>query len=218
MESFGDAVRRRHVRTLAAFGDSITEGAGGSSPASAWASLLALGLGARLINRGRGGTVLQSTPVRDGRGGSGVSRFRQDLLADDRADCVAILYGYNDARYTGDPARFNVEAFVRDYRIVLGGLLDSGFTRECVCIGSPPYIPDLGLGRGSPGFSGQTRGGFEAYVEAVRSVAAEFGVFYAAVYEAMAREPDGSLASADLVHPNDRGHGLIATAFAAAVR
>ncbi|ODU62548.1 MAG: hypothetical protein ABT13_00810 [Pelagibacterium sp. SCN 68-10] len=141
MADFAETVRSRGARSLAAFGDSITEGVGASSPARGWAALLARGLGVRLVNKGRSGTVLQATPVRDGRGGSGVSRFRVDLLGDDRADGIAILYGYNDARYTADPARFNVAAFARDYRIVLDGLLAAGVERHDLCLGSSSAAP-----------------------------------------------------------------------------
>lgn len=218
MADFAETVRSRGARSLAAFGDSITEGVGASSPARGWAALLARELGVRLVDKGRSGTVLQATPVRDGRGGSGVSRFRADLLGDDRADGIAILYGYNDARYTADPARFNVAAFVRDYRVVLDGLLAAGAERDGLCLGSPPYPPDAGLQLGSAGFTGQSRAGFEAYVDAVRGLARDYGLFYAPVYEAMAACRDGSLASPDVVHPNDAGHALIAATFASARR
>lgn len=218
MDSFAETTSRRRAHSLAVFGDSITEGAGASMPARSWPALLALTLGVPLVNKGLGGTVLQSTPVRDGRGGSGVSRFREDLLGDDRADCIAILYGYNDARYATDPARFNVGAFVRDYRVVLDGLLAAHIERESICLGSPPYLPDAGLQLGSSGFTGQRRAGFEAYVDAVRELAREYSLFYAGVYEAMAARPDGSLASPDIIHPNDAGHQLIAEVFAAATR
>ena len=218
MESFAEAVRRRRDRSLAVFGDSITEGAGASSPERSWATLLTLDLNVRLVNKGLGGTVLQSTPIHDGRGGNGVSRFPDDLLGADRADCIALLYGYNDARYTADPGRFNAAAFVRDYRTVIAGLLAAGFDHDSLCLGSPPYPPDAGLDRGGPGFTGQTRAGFESFVDAVRNLAAEHDLFYAAVYETMAEAPDGALASDDLIHPNDAGHCAIATAFATALQ
>ena len=64
----------------------------------------------------------------------------------------------------------------------------------------------------------QSRDGFERFVEAVRHLARDYGLFYAEVYETMAREPDGTLASDDYVHPNDEGHRVIAAAFAAAVK
>jgi lysophospholipase L1-like esterase len=218
MQTFAETARRNHARTLAVFGDSITEGAGASSTDRSWASLLALTLGARLINRGIGGTVMQSTPIHDGRQGNGVSRFDQDLLGEDRADCIAIFYGYNDARYTADPANFNVASFERAYRIVLDGLLDAGFTHEQLCVGSPSYPPNAALERGGPGFTGQSRLGFERFVYVVRRLADDYGLFYAPVYEAMARETGSSLASEDWVHPNDDGHGVIARAFATATK
>jgi lysophospholipase L1-like esterase len=217
METFAEMARLHRVKTLAVFGDSITVGEGATAPERSWASLLARELGTRLINKGLSGTVLQSTPVQDRRGGNGVERFQADLLGGDRGDCIAILYGYNDARYTADPTHFNVAAFTRDYRLVLDGLHAAGFEPANLCLGSPPYPSNQGLDHGSPGFAGQTRAGFEAYVTAVRGLAAEYGLFYAAVYEAMASQPDGRLASSDITHPNDEGHRAIATAFASAL-
>ncbi len=213
--TFAETCRARGVETLTVFGDSITVGEGASSPEQAWARRLADTIGCRLDNKGISGTVLQSTPLADGRGGSGASRFRRDLLEGRRGDALAILYGYNDARYVADPARFNVTSFVEDYRRMLDGLLDV-MPRDAIAIGSPPCPSDKGLGHGGPGFIGQTRAGFEAYCHAVRELAAEYGVFYAAVYEAMAANIGGALASPDITHPNDQGHAAIAQAFATA--
>jgi lysophospholipase L1-like esterase len=210
--AFVETCIRRDVRTLAAFGDSITVGAGASAAQRSWARRLAARIGARLRNAGISGTVLQATPVHDGRGDNGVSRFRRDLLGVDRADAVAILYGYNDARYTADPRRFNVTAFIRDYRVVLTGLL-ACYPPDAIAIGSPPYPSSRGLEHGGPGFTGQSRPGFEAYCEAVRGLAEEHGIPYAPVYETMALAGDGALASDDITHPNDAGHMAIFEAF-----
>jgi lysophospholipase L1-like esterase len=210
--TFAETCIERGVGTLAVFGDSITVGAGASQPERSWASMLARRLGARLVNKGVSGTVLQATPLRDGRGDSGRARFSRDLLGADKADALAILYGYNDARYTADPRHFNVDAFTRDYRSVLIALLDH-FPREAIAIGSPPYPTERGLMHGGPGFTGQNRGGFEAYRDAVRALAIEHVVAYAAVYETMAAAGDGALASEDLTHPSDAGHLVICEAF-----
>jgi lysophospholipase L1-like esterase len=146
-----------------------------------------------------------------------VGRYRDALLGD-RAEALAILYGYNDGRYTGAPATLNAQAFRRDYAEMLVGLLEGGFTAGSIVIGSPPCPSERGLGVGSAGFTGQTRIGFERYVEAARSLAAEFGVYYAPVYEVMRDYREGVLMSDDVTHPNDAGHAVIGTAFRLAMR
>jgi len=214
--SFGDVLRARGTASLAAFGDSITVGVGVSDPAAAWPWRLAAAAGVPVLrNKGKSGSVLQGSPLAGGRArpGNGVGRYRRDLLGSDRCEAIAILYGYNDARYTAAPETFGLDGFVRDYRRVVAGLLDAGIDPSLLCLGSPPWPTAAGLGRGSPGFTGQTRAGFEAFVAAVRDLAAEFGLAYAPVYEAMQATGGGALASADIVHPGDPGHAVIAGAF-----
>jgi lysophospholipase L1-like esterase len=215
-----------HVRTsgaasLATFGDSITAGMSATAPEFRWPNLLAERLGiATLHNKGISGTVMQHSPMADGKPKpqSGRERYQRDLLGADRAEIVAILYGFNDARYVGAPDTFHHENFVRDYREVLAGLFSAGFARDAICIGSPPHLPDAGFAVGTPGFTGQSREGFQAYVGTVRSLAGEAGTFYAAVNERMAAEGGDGLISEDHVHPNDQGHAKIAEIFAAATR
>jgi len=210
---FGDWFRNTGRRSLVVFGDSITVGEGASVPERSWANLLAAALNADLRNAAISGTTLQSSLLADGRPrpDNGFSRYREALLREP-ADAVAILYGYNDARYTAAPETFNVGAFTRELRTMIEELLGR-YPREGVCLGSPPFIPTIGFTRGSPGFTGQSRAGFEEYVSAVKSVAIEAGCVYAPVYERMSRHPDGALASPDITHPNDLGHSVIAGAF-----
>lgn len=219
--SFAQALRNAGVQSLAVFGDSITVGLNASAPANAWPARLAATANiAVLRNRAMSGTILQGGMMANGvpRPDNGIGRYRDALLGPDRAEALAVLYGYNDARYTGAPASLNVEAFRRDYALMLGGLLDSGIERSLIAIGSPPFPSERGWAIGSAGFTGQTRAGFALYVEASRALAAEFSVYYAPVYEVMSRYPDGALSSDDITHPNDAGHRVIAEAFIAARR
>lgn len=212
--SFGKRCRRTGVETVAMFGDSITAGLAASAPDRAWTALFAAAAGIRAIDRALPGTVLQNSADASGapRPDNGLARCTRDLLVDP-ADAICILYGYNDARYTGAPETFNPAAFERDMRILIGRLLAAGYAPAAIAIGSPPYPCDAGLQVGSSGFTGQSRAGFLAYVAAIGAVAGEFGLAYAPVYERMAERPDGSLASADITHPNNEGHALIARAF-----
>jgi lysophospholipase L1-like esterase len=206
--------------SLATFGDSITEGLTIPEPAARWSNRLAALLGARLYNRGKSGTVLQSSIAAGGtpRPDNGHGRYQRDLLGAQRGDIVAILYGTNDARYIGAPQTFGAEGFVRDYRAVLAGLLAAGYAADHIAIGSPTYLPDAGFAVGSDGFAGQSRDVYQSYVELVRSLARECGLFYAPVNERMTAEGGDALILPDHIHPNAAGHGKIAQIFAAATR
>jgi len=207
------------AKSLAVFGDSISVGLNASTPQRSWAALLGQAAGVAAVqNHAIAGTTLQSAPMANGmpRPDNGAARW-QALIGPQRADALAILYGYNDARYIAAPQSLNVGNFEREYAGLIEGLLAAGF-RDRLVIGSPPYIPHAGLALGSPGFAGQDRAGFERYVHAVRSLAAQYELFYAPVYEAMAAHEDGVLASDDIVHPNDEGHAVISRAFQTARR
>jgi len=216
-----ESLRGRGARSLAVFGDSITVGLNASSEEASWPGILAASAGiVEVRNRAISGTILQGSSMANGapRPDHGRGRYAEALLGEDRADAIAILYGYNDARYIAAPQSINPERFRRDYSQILQGILAAGYDPTSVAIGSPPYIPTMGFGVGSEGFAGQTRSGFEHYVQVVRELAAQFSVFYAPVYERMAAYGDGVLASPDITHPNDAGHRVIAHAFIEAIR
>ena len=217
MTHFADHVLRTEKRSITTFGDSITAGA--SVPeATRWANRLATRLHLSLVNKGISGTVLQGSADATGkpRQDNGFHRFRRDLLGEDRSDCVAILYGTNDARHTGAPSTLNQGGFVRDYRAVLTALIEAGFAPADIVIGSPVHLSDAGFAVGDPEFIGQSRDGYEAYIGSVRSLARDFGTFYAPVHERMTAEGGDALVLPDCVHPNPDGHAVIANAFAAA--
>jgi lysophospholipase L1-like esterase len=221
MTGFAEDARARGARSLAVFGDSITEGMSASAPEHRWPDRLARLLGVSVLyNRGVAGTVMQQSAMADGKPkpNSGRARYERDLLGTERADVIAILYGFNDARYIGAPQTFGHENFVRDFREVLAGLFSGGYAPEAVCLGSPPHIPDAGFAVGTPGFRGQSRARFQAYVATVRQLSSEAGTYYAPVNERMRAEGGDSLVSEDHVHPNDAGHARIAEIFAAATR
>jgi lysophospholipase L1-like esterase len=214
--NFAESLRNRNAQSLTVFGDSITVGLNASAPERSWPTLLAGSVGITVLrNKAISGTVLQQSVLADGkpRPGHGRGRYEADVLGADRSDAIAILYGYNDARYIAAPTTVNPDSFRRDYAAMLEGLLTAGYSAAMIAIGSPPYIATQGFAVGSEGFTGQTRGGFERYVETVRDLVTHFSVFYAPVYEMMAEFGDGALASSDITHPNDAGHQVIAKAF-----
>ena len=212
---FGEHLRSLAISGMRVFGDSITAGFNASQPQLAWPALFAKAVGCFPIrNHAIPGTVLQGSQLADGnpRPDNGIGRFENALLDAPHRDAILILYGYNDARYTAAPDTMNVRNFTRDYAKMLEKLIATGHA-ERLAIGSPPYIPDAGFSIGSTGFTSQTRMGFEGYVEVVRKLARRFSLFYAPVYESMKAHGDGNLASADIIHPSDAGHHVIAGAF-----
>lgn len=219
MTTFADHWRGR-AKSLATFGDSITAGSAASTPDRSWAKLLASGLRADLRNKGISGTVMQRSVMHAGepRPGNGRDRYEADLLGVDRADAIAILYGFNDARYVLSPSTFGHDNFVRDYREVLAGLFGAGYAPDAICLGSPPHIPDVGFSVGTEGFAGQSRLEFQRYVRTVESIARDAGTYYAPVNELMGAQGGDALLSPDHLHPNDAGHAKIAEAFAGAIQ
>ncbi|WP_132898540.1 hypothetical protein [Sphingomonas sp. PP-CC-3A-396] len=201
--------------TIAVGGDSFGTGVG-ASPATTngWAYLLAAALGAALTNSSVPGSVLQRSA--DAGGSARPSNLRDNygtyLLGTNKKLAAFIALGYNDARYVGASGTFNVAQYISDYREIINGLILGGYARAEIYIISPWYITDLGLTTGSTGFAGQSRAGFEAFVPAAASVAAEFGVNYTDAYNplnipAYIADVDGN----DRVHPRNFGHNLIFT-------
>ncbi|WP_105430039.1 SGNH/GDSL hydrolase family protein [Neorhizobium sp. T6_25] len=217
---FAEHLKSLEISGTRVFGDSITAGFNASRAELAWPALFASAVeGFPIRNHAIPGTVLQGSKLVDGkpRSNNGVGRFVQALLDRPHEDAILILYGYNDGRYTAAPETMSVAGFVRDYSRILKALIAAGHGQR-IAIGSPPYIPDVGFSVGSAGFTGQTREGFERYVEAVRELARQFSVFYAPVYERMMEHGDGLLASPDITHPNDAGHRVIFETFRDAAR
>ncbi|WP_245571426.1 SGNH/GDSL hydrolase family protein [Neorhizobium alkalisoli] len=220
MTMYGDHLKSRGISGVRVFGDSITAGFNATQPDLAWPALFAAAVGGLPIrNQAIPGTVLQGSCLADGkpRPDNGIGRFENALLDAPHCDAILILYGYNDARYTAAPDTMNLRNFTGDYANMLERLIEAGHA-ERLAIGSPPYIPDAGFLVGSAGFTGQTRNGFESYVEVVHMLARRFSLFYAPVYETIKACGDGALASADLIHPNDAGHRAIFGAFMEADR
>lgn len=207
------------LSSLAVIGDSITYYTAASTPANGWCALVATALGldssntAKFLNQGIGGTVLQNSNGSGGTplGNNGRDRFVSALLGSNKRDGVFVNYGFNDARYTAAPVTFNVTEYQKDLSQVIAGLIEGGYDRNKILITTPYYITDTGLNTGTTGFTGQTRSGFTAFVDAAKAVAMEYGVWCYDAYAYMLANGAGALISGDNIHPDDYGHPIVAT-------
>lgn len=212
------------VASVVGFGDSITVGTAASDAAHRWLNIVAATLGGTLLNQGISGTVLQNSADSGGsaRANNGRDRYVAALLGANKQEMAIIAYGVNDGRYTGAPATLNVANYKSDYREIVRGLLAAGYAQDRIVIVTPHYITDYGFTQGSAGFTGQTRVGYEAFVQAARELAIELGVFFADSYGAMksaGAEPGlNSEGSMDGIHPGDNFMAVIAAAVLAARR
>lgn len=207
--------------TIAITGDSIGAGANASSTPNRWIEKVAVALGgATVLNQAISGTVLQNSNDSGGNpmANNGRDRFFAALGGINKRNFLFHAYGFNDARYVGAPSTFNVTQYANDYREVMNGLMELGWRPDEIAIAPPYYITDTGLNTGSAGFSGQTRAGFTAFVDAAKAVAAEYNLWLGAPYEAMLANGAGALIDVDNIHPNDAGHQVIATAMLASVK
>lgn len=210
------------LTSAAGFGDSITVGQAASVAANRWLNIvtLAVGGGASPLNQGISGTVLQNSNDSGGfpQTNNGRDRYVTALLGGNKQDGVFISYGFNDARYIAAPATTNVTNYANDLSEVLAGLISGGYAKDKIVVLSPYWISDTGLVTGSAGFSGQSRGGFEAFVTAAQSCAASAGVRYVDVYTPMRDYGGAALIDGDNIHPTDNGHAVIANAVLSVVQ
>ncbi|WP_343639024.1 GDSL-type esterase/lipase family protein [Roseateles sp.] len=195
-------------------GDSIAWGSAAvpDTPELSWVNRAAAHLGVPILNSAVSGTVLQNSP---GSGGTALSQNGLDnvvtrMLGANKREGGIVAYGFNDMRYTGAPATFNVTTFIDCYRKYLNILIEGGYIPSKLLLVSPYYITDSGLASGSAGFQGQSRANVLQFVAAVAQLAAEYGTYYVDMYQFMLANGAATLISADNIHPNATpGHATI---------
>jgi lysophospholipase L1-like esterase len=100
------------TRGIVAFGDSITDGALASAPATAWPAVLAglaqrNGDAAAVVNAGISADELSTDQIgAPGAGASGLKRFLRDVVDRPGATDVVVLFGANDINRGIDPAGY----------------------------------------------------------------------------------------------------------------
>lgn len=197
--------------TIVALGDSITEGAtAGIGKEGDWPMLLGRRLDAAcpgryvVLNEGISGNMLLDA----GRSPSALSRLERDVLSLPGVDYAIVLEGINDIRSGGvnskKPAR-NASDMIAGYRELAARLRAKGIRTIAGTLtpfgGSERYEP----------VSAATRRELNAFIR-------ESGAFDAVIdFDAALRDPDNpeSLPDAitrDHLHPNDKGHAMMAQA------
>lgn len=196
---------------VAAFGDSITEGATATLGAERdWPSVLARRFEATcpgqfvVLNQGISGNKL----LDHGRSHSGLARLDRDILALPQIDYVILLEGINDIRHGGDPAKpgRNAADMVQGYRQLVARLHDHGV--KAVAGTLTPF-------KGSERYdapSSEARRTLNAFIR-------DGGAFDGVVdFDAAVRDPAdpesfrADAARPDMLHPNDEGYRLMAEA------
>ena len=196
---------------VAAFGDSITEGATATLGAERdWPSVLARRFEAScpgrfvVLNQGISGNKL----LDHGRSHSGLARLDRDLLALPQIDYVILLEGINDIRHGGDPAKpgRNAADMIQGYRQLIARLHDHGV--KAVAGTLTPF-------KGSERYDAPSSDARRTLNAFIRDGGAFDGVvdFDAAVRDPA--DPEAFRAEAarpDMLHPNDEGYRLMAEA------
>lgn len=199
------------VATTNVDGDSIGRGVSASPTTNGWAYSQCTTMGSTISNRSVDGTVVSN---QDALANNLRDTFQTDLLGTNLKASAIICRGYNDARR---PASLLSE-FASDYReIVTRCLMSDAYSYQSLILGQPYYITDTGLVTGTTGFTGQTRAGFETYVDTVTTIASEWGLPLIPFYDYLESNSSDRTAwiadvnGNDAIHPTNTGHTLLAT-------
>lgn len=184
------------MTTFAALGDSITVGIGDPLPDGSWrgwAALLAPALGAELHNLATNGAL-----------SSDVEREQLPRALELRPDLAAVVVGVNDTLRSS----FDIGRFGAALAHVVGALSATGATVLTM------RLPDPGLMLRLPRSLARPLGRRIRQVNAVTETLAER---FATAHLEIARHPhahDRRMWSVDRLHPSERGHRLVAHAYA----
>lgn len=210
-----DAAGRIALRTVVAFGDSITDGMGSTvNTDRRWPDYLsrrvvAAKLNLSVVNQGIGGNQV----LANGMGDSALSRFDRDALALPGVSTVILMEGINDIGFSGNmipgvsrPDIIPAEEIIQGYRQIIA----RAHARGVKVIGATmtPF-------EGSPAFTKEK----EAVRAAVNAWIRSSGAFDAVVdFDAATRDPQNPLKlkaefnSGDWIHLNDAGYEAMAAA------
>lgn len=212
----------RPVRTVVAFGDSITDGAASTPNKNRrWPDFLAQRLAARdiaVLNAGISGAQV----LNDGMGVNALARFERDVLAQ-RPDSVVLLMGINDIGWPGssfEPARaaMSSQRLIDGYRQLIARARQAGV--RIVGATLTPFenaLPDTPVKRYFNPEKEQVRQQVNAWIRS----SGEFDAV--ADFDALLRDPkhparmQTAFDSGDRLHPGDAGYRAMADSLDEAV-
>lgn len=179
------------MTTLAAYGHSWVVGEAASAPGRTFVALVARRLGADVENHAVGGSSCADT----------ARLVEQDGCA--AADLYVLMAGLNDARMHGSRPT-GLRAYAQCLTTVLTAFRSAAPAARRVCIAQPTL---LDYSRYPPHDRGSSDA-VSAHNDVVRQVCRAQD---AVCVEVTGWDP-ATMLDADTVHPNDRGHALIASA------
>ncbi|ALN56660.1 lipolytic enzyme, G-D-S-L family [Lysobacter enzymogenes] len=205
----------RPLRTVVAFGDSITDGAASSINRNhRWPDFLAQRLASRdiaVLNAGISGAQV----LNDGMGVNALARFERDVLAQ-RPDSVVLLMGINDIGWPGssfEPAReaMSAQRLIGGYRQLIARARQAGV--RIIGATLTPFehaLPDAPVKRYFNPQKERVRQQVNAWIR-------DSGEFDAvADFDALLRDPahpasmQAAFDSGDRLHPGDAGYRAMA--------
>ncbi|MBQ7341453.1 MAG: SGNH/GDSL hydrolase family protein [Oscillospiraceae bacterium] len=205
-------------KKIAFLGDSITQGVGVTGPEKLYWNLIAKETGAKCYGYGISGTriALQRTPttIHDPSFDRYFASRIEEMIPD--ADIVVVFGGTNDFGHgdaaLGDMNDRTIDTFYGAYHDLLLKLMER-YPNGQIVVMTPLHRDDendmhynnYGVRRASP---------LRVYVDAIREVAAYYGIPVADMYADCPINPNSPYLkeryARDGLHPNDAGHVLLA--------
>lgn len=196
-------------KKIAFFGDSYTEGAGATTTAQRWTTVLSSFLGSTEENFGVGGTTIENRVPVNYQGHPNMVQRISDIptYTSDYA-LLVFAFGLNDLGQTA--AAYNPTNYKTDYDTVLYAALNKGWPKSRVLLIPPYYIGAAGyaLYGAITGNASPTRQRHLDFVEATKVTANKFNMQYFDIFQDQLAN-DTTLLT-DGIHTNDAGHLYIA--------
>jgi lysophospholipase L1-like esterase len=198
----GDATAPGDSARLLTFGHSYVAGLGASRPDKAWPSLVATGTCRSLVNHAGSGDISAETTI-------SALTAAGDLRP---TDVAVVETGINDVRLFGPDAGL-LDRYGQHVKGLLSSLQATGSTIPVVLVADPGIAP-WAWAAYAP-YNKGSQAVADAYVQKLKSVAAAFP--NATVVDVRDTWSTADIAG-DGLHPNDKGHTLIADAVRSVLR
>ena len=197
-------------------GDSITEGAGASAPENNYVNKVGQKLNCEVVNYGVGGTRIGRQKAVNGKTIWNYDfRLRLEIMQDE-ADRVFVFGGTNDfghgALHLGEVESRGEDTFCGSFRLLIDALCEK-YCKEKLCFIIPMHRFEE-TAQKCKGENGDELGAaLPEYVDAMRKILSEYEIEFIDLYENGIPKPlvkTGDGYTVDGLHPNDKGHELIA--------